>query len=365
MLNVKLNFNIWRLLGFAAIILFIFYFFKIVVYLVVAVFLFLLGNPIANRLERLKFSRFQMPNALAALLTILAIVGVVVGLFFLLVPPLASEIGFISDLNFNDVMHSILNQYPSAKYLLHKLGNETELEQSISAQLNAHMNAENVSAILNHTLGYFGSALGGTLCVLFITFFLLKDENLVRESILVITPSESENAVKEIMRTSKKMLSKYFGALLLDMFIVGLSALIILSILGVKNALIIAFCAGILNMIPYIGSVITMIIAIVLGVSSCISTGSYELIGPVINKIFFTLLSINLTDAFIVQPLIFSKSVKAHPLEIFIVTLMAGTIGGIMGMVVALPTYTLIRIVAKEFLRHLKFFRKITDTISD
>ena len=165
------------------------------------------------------------------------------------------------------------------------------------------------------------------------------------------------------MHTSKKMLSKYFSSLLLDMFIVGIATLLVLSVLGIENALILAFCAGVLNMIPYIGSVITFIIAIILGASSCISAGSYELIGPTINKIIFALLSIYAVDAFLVQPMLFSKSVKAHPLEIFIVTLMAGAIGGIIGMVVALPAYTLIRIVAKEFFTHLKFFKKISDTI--
>ena len=364
MLKVNLKFNIWRILGIIAILVFVFFFFKIVVYLVIAGFLFLLGNPITNYLHKLKIGKYTMPNALAALLTIALIVGVVFSLFMLLLPPLINEIGFLSELNFYEVLHNILNQYPAVKTLVHKLGNEAELEQSISTQLNKYLNANNVSSILNHLLGYFGTAIGGTLCVLFISFFLLKDENLMRESLLVITPTDEEGPMREIMMMSKKMLSKYFGALLLDMFIVGIAALLALSLLDIENALIIAFCAGILNMIPYIGSVITMIIAIILGVSSCISAGSYDLIGPTINKIFFALLTINLIDAFLIQPLIFSKSVKAHPLEIFLITLMANAIGGIIGMVVALPTYTIIRIVAREFLTHLKFFKKISDTIS-
>jgi predicted PurR-regulated permease PerM len=108
-----------------------------------------------------------------------------------------------------------------------------------------------------------------------------------------------------------------------------------------------------------------MIIAVILGVSACISAGAYEQIGSTIYTIFFTLLTINLVDGFIIQPYIFSNSVKAHPLEIFIVTLMAGTLGGIFGMVIALPVYTIIRIIAGEFLSHLKFFRKISQNITD
>lgn len=364
MFQLKLNFNIWRILGILAMLLFIFFFFKIVIYLLISVFLFLLGNPFMHLLRRVHLGKYHIPKSLSSLLTILLMVGFLSGLFLLVVPPLITEIGFLSDLNFYEVMHNILNQYPKVKALLHRFGNETDLENSISQQLNTYMNADTISTVLNHTLSYFGSAIGGALCVLFITFFLLKDENLVHEGVLLLTPPDFEEATKDMMHTSKKMLSKYFTSLLLDMMIVGLAVYIVLTVLNVKNALIIAFCAGILNMVPYVGAVITMTIAVVLGTSACISAGSYELIGPTINKLFFALLSINLADAFLVQPFLFSKSVKAHPLEVFIVTLMAGAIGGIIGMVVALPSYTLIRIVAKEFLTHLKFFKRISDNIS-
>lgn len=361
---MKLNFNIWRIIGLLVLLVFAVLFFKIVIYLGVSVVLFLIGYPITYRLKKIKIGARRFPGSLASLITIFLILGFLFGLFFLLVPPLASEINFLYEQNFYEVLHNILEQFPSVKALLLKFGNEEDLKQNITAQLNRFITANNISLILNNIFAYLGTILGGMLCVLFITFFLLKDEDLVKESLLVITPSGKEDTVREILKTSKRMLSKYFAALFLDMFIVGGVVMITLYVLGIRNALIIAFCAALLNIIPYIGSVITMIIAIILGVSSCLSTGAYELIGPTIYKIFFALLSINLIDGFIIQPYIFSSSVKAHPLEIFIVTLMAATLGGIFGMVIALPAYTLIRIVAKEFLTHLKFFKKITETIS-
>ena len=261
-------------------------------------------------------------------------------------------------------MHNSLNQFPLFKSFLLKFGTEEDLKQNITVQLSGFISTNNIGLIVNNIFAYFSTLAAGILCVLFITFFLLKDVSIVKESILVITPSGYESATAEILRTSKKMLSKYFSGLFLDMVLVGCAVLLSLSLLGIKNALVIAFFASLLNVIPYIGSMITMLVALTLGVSSCISIGSYELIVPTVYKIFFTLLSINLVDGFIVQPLIFSNSVKAHPLEIFLVTLMASSIGGIFGMVVALPTYTLIRIVAKEFLTHLKFFKKISEKIN-
>lgn len=331
----------------------------------ISLVLFLVGYPITNQLEKIKFGTKKMPDALSALITIVLMVSIVSSLFFVIIPPLVTEVNFLSQLNFYDVLYNIIEQYPTLKQSLLKLGTEEDLKNTLNTQLNTFVNANNIKDVVNNVFNYLGTILGGTLCVLFITFFLLKDEQLVRQGFLVITPPGIEGEMKDILRTSKKMLSKYFAGLFIDMFIVSILVLIGLSIFGIKNALIISFVAGILNVIPYVGSFITMIVAIFLGVSGCISTGNYELIGVTINKIFFTLLTINLVDGFIIQPFIFSNSVKAHPLEIFIVTLMAAALGGVFGMIIALPVYTLIRIVAKEFLTHLKFFRKISENIPE
>jgi predicted PurR-regulated permease PerM len=293
------------------------------------------------------------------------IVSLIFGLFFLIVPSLVAEINFLADLKFPEVFHNILEQFPGIKNLLLRFGSEEDLKQNLSVQVSEFVNTKNISMALNNTFQYFGTIFGGFLCILFISFFLLKDEKIVKNSLLTITPIGVEKEMRDVLMISKKMLSRYFVGLFIDMFIVGGAVFLFLTLFGIKNALIIAFCAGILNVIPYIGSAITMILAIVLGVSACISTGSYDQIGSTIYTIFFTLLTINLVDGFIIQPFIFSNSVKAHPLEIFIVTLMAGTLGGIFGMVIALPVYTIIRIIASEFLTHLKFFRKISEHITD
>ncbi|MDP3555868.1 MAG: AI-2E family transporter [Bacteroidota bacterium] len=362
---MPLKINIWRIIGLLALVAFAILFFKIVIYIAISLILFLVGYPLTYRLERVKFGKRRMPNSLAALITILVIISLILSLFFLIIPPLAKEINFLAELNFYDVFHNILAQVPGVKSLFLKFGDEESLKQNLSSQVAEFVNAKNISAVVNNIFQYFGTIFGGILCVLFITFFLLKDEKIVKNSLLTITPLGVEKEMREILNISKRMLSKYFQSLFIDMFIVGGSVFLFLTLFGIKNALIIAFCAGILNVIPYIGSAITMVIAIFLGVSSCISSGSYDMIGGTITTIFFTMFSINIIDGFIIQPYIFSNSVKAHPLEIFIVTLMAATLGGIFGMIIALPVYTIIRIIASGFLTHLKFFRKISENIKN
>lgn len=338
---------------------------SVLIYLVISLVLFLIGYPLTAAIERIKIGGKKVNDGIAALLTLIIIFGVFTLFFILILPPLIQQVTFMSDLNFYDVLHGILDQYPSLNYLFSQLGSEENIKVAINEQFNSIFNFGTVSSIVNNLISYLTDFLGGLFCVLFITFFFLKDEFTVSRTILLMTPPKIEREVKEILITSKKMLSKYFSGLIIDVLIVGVLAGTTLWILGIKNALIIGFVAGLLNVVPYIGPIITLCFALFLGVSGCIELGQYDQISSVIAKIFFTLISINLLDAIFLQPFIFSNTVKAHPLEIFLVILMAGTLAGIIGMVVAIPVYTLVRIVAREFLTQFKFIRKITEKITD
>lgn len=348
-----------------AVILIAWFFSTILIYLVISLVLFLIGYPLTKNIEKIKIGGKKINDGIAALLTLVVLFGVFAMFFYLIVPPLVNQISFMSDLNFYDVLHGILDQYPSLNYLFSQLGSEETLQSTMNEQFNSVFNFDNLSMILNNLAAYLSSFLGGLFCILFITFFFLKDEFTVSRTIILLTPSKIEREVKEILVTSKKMLSKYFIGLIIDVVIVGVLAGGSLWLLGIKNALIIGFVAGIFNVVPYIGPMITLCFALFLGVSGCIELGQYDQISGVITKIFIALMSINVLDAIFLQPFIFSNSVKAHPLEIFLVILAAGTLAGIGGMVVAIPVYTLVRIVASQFLSQFKFFKKITENITD
>lgn len=338
-------------------------FLKVLIYLVISLVLFLIGYPLTSTLEKIKIKGKPMNDGLASLITLMAIFSVFGLFFFLIVPPLIQQIEFMSELNFYDVVNQIIQQFPSLQALTAKLGDRGALNSAINEQLNQVFNFDTISLVINNIFDYTSAILGGLFCVLFITFFLLKDQNTVSRTFLLLTPQRYEDEMKDILRTSKRMLSKYFSGLIIDVLIVGTLAGLLMWILGIKNALIIGFIAGLFNVIPYIGPFITLLLALFLGVSGCIEAGQYDLIQSTITKIIIALLSINIIDAVFLQPYIFSNTVKAHPLEIFLVILMAGTLAGIGGMVVAIPVYTLIRIVAKEFLTQFRFFRKITEKI--
>ena len=81
---------------------------------------------------------------------------------------------------------------------------------------------------------------------------------------------------------------------------------------------------------------------------------------PMLSKVVIVFGAMQLLDNFILQPWIFSNSVLAHPLEIFIVILMGAQINGIIGMVLAIPVYTVLRVIARAFLSEFKLVQKIT-----
>lgn len=136
--------------------------------------------------------------------------------------------------------------------------------------------------------------------------------------------------------------------------------LIVLLIFGVQNAFIIAFITAFLNIIPYVGPLIATILVIVLTMlglmgpetqGEMLTTTLYVVIGYSIAQVI---------DNNVSAPLIFSNSVNSHPLEIFLVILASGFVFGILGMIIAVPLYTIIKVVAKEFFPRNKVVKMLT-----
>ena len=130
--------------------------------------------------------------------------------------------------------------------------------------------------------------------------------------------------------------------------------------LGVPNALLIGFFAGMMNVIPYIGPIIAAGIGMIITLSSNMDLSFYNEMIPLLTKVGVVFLLTRLIDDIILQPNIFSKSVKAHPLEIFIVVLVGAKVGGVLGMVLAIPFYTAFRVIGKVFLSEFKVIQKLT-----
>ncbi len=134
-------------------------------------------------------------------------------------------------------------------------------------------------------------------------------------------------------------------------------------LVGFSNVLLAAAITSVMVILPYIGVIIGGALGLIIILTGYLSVDPSMDILPIILKFVIIFGIVKIIDDFVLQPIIYAKSVKAHPLEIFVVILMAGQMGGIIGMILAIPTYTFIRIIAKEFLSKWKIVQKITKNI--
>ncbi|PHR71000.1 MAG: AI-2E family transporter [Lutibacter sp.] len=326
---------------------------SVLVYIIIAGVLSLIARPIIIFLKR----RLKFPNILAVIVTMLLFLGFIFGLIRMFIPLISQQGKNLSLLNINELTHkteSIINQVND--YFLQQ--NINVFEQLKSLDLLA--NFKEIPNFLNSIIGAVGSLSIGLFSVLFISFFLMKDSKILNKGLMVLVPDNSESRFKKSFNTIKDLLSRYFIGLFFQITILFILYSITLAIFGVQNAIVIAFLCALLNLIPYVGPMIGAVLIIFLTMSSNISQDFQTVILPTTIYVMIGYFIAQLIDNFVSQPVIFSKSVKSHPLEIFLIIIIGGLLFGIIGMVVAVPTYTAIKVILKEFLADNKIVKSLT-----
>ena len=341
----------------------------IVFYIIISVFLSLIGQPIVKIFSKIKIGKKHLSNTLAAVFALFTLIVIVVGLFSLFIPLIIDQARLISKINPNEVAMAFKEPIQNIEYDLQKYqisnGNAESMQATVVSKLTSILGFKEVSAYAESLFGFLGGIIAAFFSISFMTFFFLKEEHLTRDIILLLTPPKHIQAIADVLKNSKLILRRYFIGILFDMAFVATLTSIGLSIFGLKNAMLIGLFAGILNVIPYIGPLLGCGFAILIGVSSNLNLDFYTQLIPLIGKIGLTFLIVQLIDALFFQPLVISNTVKAHPLEIFLVILIAGTIAGITGMVVAIPVYTIIRIIAMQFLSNFKIVQQLTHNLEE
>ncbi|MCK9629143.1 MAG: AI-2E family transporter [Bacteroidales bacterium] len=344
------------------------YFSNILIYILVSAVLSVIGKPLKMLLLRIKFWKYKMPDNLASGITLIALVAVFFSLFFLITPLVGQLMSSISAIDFpalGDELSLPLNQFNAT---LHKwfpaLDPTFRVEGVFVSQFENIVNVGVITEVFNSLASIiieFGLAV---FVIIFITYFFIKEENMFNDMVLALFPDKYVNNVSRALSSINKLLARYFIGISLEaILITTINSLALHFVGGVSLSLAIAvsFLAGVLNVIPYIGPLTggafgTVMAFVEYGVNT---PGASSFILGVILIFVIT----HLIDVFVFQPFIYSNSVKAHPLEIFIVILIAGSIAGIIGMLVAIPAYTVIRVFAREFLSHFKLVQKLTDNI--
>jgi len=237
---------------------------------------------------------------------------------------------------------------------------EASFFDRVRHNLYTFLNPSRIPKLFTSVMGKIGNLIIGIFSVIFIAFFFLREHGLFNNMISSVIPDKYEYQTYQAIDQTSSLLIRYFTGVLGQMTVITIFVSILLSILGVKNALLIGFFAALMNVIPYIGPIIGAGFALTITISSNLDMSFYDQMVPLILKVMLVFGLMQLLDNFIVQPKIFSKSVKAHPLEIFITVLVGAKLGGVAGMVLAIPLYTVLRVVAKVFLSEFKVVQSIT-----
>ncbi|MFD1015155.1 AI-2E family transporter [Winogradskyella rapida] len=348
-----------RALGIIVAVLLVLYFlFKIqsvIVYIAIAVVISLIGRPIILFLRnRLKFN-----NTIAVVTTMLLLVGLLVGLVGLFIPLIVEQGHNLALLNIEQLQGNIENLYD--QIITYFQFNHIDVEQSIKdSNLFAKLDFAIIPNFLNGFISGLGSFSIGLFSVLFISFFFLKDSKLFEDGLMTFIPVGNEERSKRSINAIKDLLSRYFVGLIFQILILFIIYTIVLLIFDIDNAIVIAFLCALLNLVPYIGPVVSGFLMLLLSMSSNLGENFSDVILPKTTYVMIGFIFAQLVDNFFSQPYIFSKSVKSHPLEIFLVIIIAGILFGVVGMVVAIPTYTAIKVVLKEFLSDYNIVKKLT-----
>ena len=341
-------------------------------YIIVAAVVSLLGRPVMKQLRRIIIKGKRMPEWLMAILTLLLILGIFVGIITQIIPVVTSIIQTVS----GNLQASSINASEITRWLekaniwlidrFPALGRDFKIQQAFGNWITNEFDTSSLTSMVGSVASFLGSLAIGMFCVVFIAFFFVKDDKLFSKIVGSLVPDRLEDDAINAIGDIERLLTRYFAGLLIE--VLGVATLNFLGLsliakLGLYPAIGIAFITGILNVIPYVGPWIGAALGTILGLVLKYSTAAAAGTGLNFWMVLVTLIAIflftQMMDNFLFQPMIYSKSIKSSPLEIFIVLLVAGSAGGILGMLVAIPAYTVIRVVAARFFMKVKPIRRL------
>jgi predicted PurR-regulated permease PerM len=277
-----------------------------------------------------------------------------------------SEVDQLSTINVAEVITYVNNaltqlkvNFPQFAPNIPQGGN---IETYLQLQLKGLLNVNQVSSLFGSVTNVLGNIFLMVFSVSFILFYFLKEEDLFRNWILVLAPTNYESRVSNVMDKVGDLLKRYMIGMVLEVFGVMILSIAGFTIagLGFGHAVVVGVFAGILNVIPYIGPWIAGVFGLVVAVANNLNSSFTDVTLPLMFWMLVVVMVVQFIDNMIIQTVIYSSSIKAHPLEVFFVIMMAGSIAGIPGMILGIPVYTVLRVIAGEFLSEFKIVQQLT-----
>jgi predicted PurR-regulated permease PerM len=335
----------------------------LIAYMLIAVALSFVGRPLVLAVQRIRLRGKPLTANVGALVALCAMAAIAAAAAAIVVPIVWAQIETLSTLDtaqiqrmFESTMAWMDTDFPIA---LDPAGGPNSAY--IVQELHALLTPDLLGGMLGDAVAFAGQAAIAASSVLFMTYFFLRDGALFRNILFAVTPTGMEDRMSTIVDRTSQLLTRYFLGLILQVAIVSAIVTGGLWIIGVPNALLIGTLAGLFNLVPYVGPIAGAAVGLLLIATGWPGDAASMQSAVAWSAAVFGLAQI--VDNWFTQPVIFANSVHAHPLEIFILLSVAGSLGGPVGMVLAIPGYTLLRIVAKELLSGFKIIDRLTSRL--
>ncbi len=340
------------------------YFFTFLLwYFFFAAIITMAGRPIEERVSKVKWGKFHLPKWLSAIVALMLTLGIVMGFITWLGSRVVIQLSALASIDFSKLTGQVNHVLAGIDEQLHFYG-LLNAQQHLGDLLLQHLKgllAEiSITRLFENIISTVGTLISGAFAVVFLSFFFLRDQRLLRKALLLFVPFEFEQRASEVISSTRRLLTRYISGVFAEVLIMIALLSAGLWIMGIPNALLLGTLGGTLNIIPYLGPVIGASLSTLLGLVFLFSGTLNSTPLSVIITLPSVFLAANLVDNLLLQPIIYSKSIKAHPVEVFVVILMAGSMAGITGMILAMPAYTILRIIGLEFFSGFDLLKKIS-----
>jgi len=278
--------------------------------------------------------RKKLPKALAVILIYLLLAAVLASVVILIIPPIADQYQQLSA-SFPSYWDSLTREYSNLNKYLNQYGIVQNIESSLES-----INLPSSTGGIFSKVGNFFSGIVSLIIVLVISFYILIEEGAIKRILRSLVPSQSLPYAYQLVNRIQNKLGLWLRGQLILGFIIFLLVYFALLISGVKYALILAIIAGLLEFIPYLGPFLSGFIAVILTLFQSPLMALWVLI------LYFV---IQFFENHVFVPMIMKKTVGLNPVVSIVALLIGGKLGGIVGVILAIPVVTALSVFVQDF----------------
>lgn len=288
-------------------------------------------DPAIDRMQRKK-----IPRPVSVFIVYIVMLAIVGGAVSLLIPPIVSQAKDFA-INFPTYGDRLSTTFSGIQQYAKSYGFDLNIMNLVRDSFGGAVQSS--SRIFSTTVGVFTLFIS-TIVVLSLTFYMSVKEDGMKGFIASLTPKDQREYVVSLTQRIQKKVGRWMFGQLILMAVIFLLDFSALSLLGVPYALILALVAGILEIVPYLGPIISATLATLVGLMISPITGI---------EILITLTIIQQLESHIIVPQIMKKAVGLNPVAVILALLIGAELGGTMGAILAVPIATALGVFVNDF----------------